>query len=499
LIIAFTDDAVPAQSPPFESLKTKNLTPSSVAHPTLPSEKSHASSTLFKYLASSSQFSPPIKLVPYFSTQSNPAANAVEVAVVVVVGEVVAVVVVVWLVVAVVVVVGDEVGVVDVVAVVVVVGVDVTVVDPVDEADVVPVVLVVAVVVPLDVTVDVAEVVVSLRRMLPTVSPFTSTVIAPCCTSASKLFNSLMVVNVSSAATPHAPRRCRCRVPSWHATSVDGMLLRSNPNAAAAATESEFVWSKKSVMAAFASSVHSVVKIKIKIGKIVVVGVEVIVVVVVGDEVTVVVVVGVVVVSVVLPVVVAVLVAVVLVVALVVPVEEVVGDVVPVVEVVAVVVPVDVDAVTVAVVVAVVVVVSDVVAVVLVVADVVAVDVKLDVALVVPVDDAVVVAVVVVVGDVVALVVALVVGVVTSQSWKPPAAYASVIAFSDSATSSQSSPAIKIVLNAQATDASSPAGPRNSRAAVLMASFVAAQVLASTTNVFFPDLVWQPTVPVLVP
>ena len=50
-----------------------------------------------------------------------------------------------------------------------------------------------------------------------------------------------------------------------------------------------------------------------------------------------------------------------------------------------------------------------------------------------------VVAEVVVVSEVVAVDVWLVVGVVTSQSWKPLEAYASVIAFSVSATASQSS------------------------------------------------------------
>ena len=107
LIIELTAAAVPSQVPPLASLKTKKLIPPSVVHPTRPSEKSHASSTLFKYLASSSQFPPPIKFVLYFSTHSNPPTNAVEVGVVVVVGDVVTVVVVVSEEVAVVVVVSD--------------------------------------------------------------------------------------------------------------------------------------------------------------------------------------------------------------------------------------------------------------------------------------------------------------------------------------------------------------------------------------------------------
>lgn len=95
----------------------------------------------------------------------------------------------------------------------------------------------------------------------------------------------------------------------------------------------------------------------------------------------------------------------------------------------------------------------------------------LPVVLVVSVDVCVVevVGVVVAVDEVVRDVVPVLVGVVTSQFWKPPPTYASVIAFSVSAIASQASteaamalPAHVIAASSDELAPSSSSGPRNS-------------------------------------
>ena len=94
----------------------------------------------------------------------------------------------------------------------------------------------------------------------------------------------------------------------------------------------------------------------------------------------------------------------------------------------------------------------------------------------VAVEVGVLLAVVVVVGVVVGVVEGDVVGVVTSHVWYPPAWYASVMAFSVAAVASHSSPSARYSENAQPTAVAAPSGPRNSRAAKLMAFAVSAQL-----------------------
>ena len=92
---------------------------------------------------------------------------------------------------------------------------------------------------------------------------------------------------------------------------------------------------------------------------------------------------------------------------------------------------------------------------------VVGVVVRDDVTELVTVDVTVDVGVVVVVGVVVAVVVCDVVGVVTSQSWNPPASNASAIAFKEAAAASQSLESNRNP-KAHPTLSASPSGPRNS-------------------------------------
>ena len=174
----------------------------------------------------------------------------------------------------------------------------------------------------------------------------------------------------------------------------------------------------------------------------------------------------------------------------------VVADVVAVVEVVSVVVPVEVaEVVGVMVVVNVGVVVADVVAV------RVALVVPVDVADVVAEDVAVVVRVLlsVVVAVLVAVVDGDVVGVVTVQSWNPPASKASAIAFSVSAVASHSSTSKMAVPNAHPTFslASVPSGPRNSRSAAFNAAAVSPQLPVTSTraSMFCDESTLQLTAP----
>ena len=122
------------------------------------------------------------------------------------------------------------------------------------------------------------------------------------------------------------------------------------------------------------------------------------------------------------------------------------------------------------------------VAVVLVVAVVVSVVGDANVAVVVP--DVVSVDVIVLVGDVVKVVV----GVLTTQSWKPPALYASTIAFSVAVVAPQSSGSLKKRTNPHCSFAAREPGPRNSLMISFSAEAVATHAVASTVSSTVPAI-----------
>ena len=108
----------------------------------------------------------------------------------------------------------------------------------------------------------------------------------------------------------------------------------------------------------------------------------------------------------------------------------------------------------------------------------------MDEGLVVAVDVAVVVRVVVadVVGDDVGVLVCVVVGVVTWQSWNPPAMYASVITLMVAAASSQLLLSRKYLVKPHCMFSAVPAGPRNSVMALFRTPTVVPHDDASATR-----------------